>query len=161
MPDGLEMFSSPIGEIEITTLGGKLFSSGFSCLYASETLQTNTLTGEVITQLKAYFEGKLKIFDLPLQYNGTELQLKAMKFIESIPFGETISYSEMAKALSVLSGSRAIGNLVGKNPMLIVVPCHRVIGSNGKITGYAGGTERKRWLLQHELNNSNRADRLF
>jgi len=68
MPDGLEIFSSPIGEIEITTLGGKLFSSGFSHLYASETLQTNTLTGEVITQLKAYFEGKLKIFDLPLQY---------------------------------------------------------------------------------------------
>ena len=161
MPDGLEMFSSPIGEIEITTLGGKLFSSGFSRLYASETLQTNTLTGEVITQLKAYFEGKLKKFDLPLQYNGTELQLKAMKFIESIPFGETISYSEMAKALSVLSGSRAIGNLVGKNPMLIVVPCHRVIGSNGKITGYAGGVDRKLWLLQHELNNSHRADRLF
>jgi methylated-DNA-[protein]-cysteine S-methyltransferase len=161
IPDGLEICSSPIGEIEIAALNDMLISCTFSRLFAKETIQPNAITSEGVKQLKAYFVGKLKQFDLPLDYEGTELQIRVLKLLETIPYGKTISYSDMAKVLSLHLGSRAVGNLIGKNPLLIFIPCHRVLGSNGKITGYAGGIDRKRWLLQHELNNSQSADRLF
>jgi methylated-DNA-[protein]-cysteine S-methyltransferase len=161
IPDALERFSTAIGEIEIAALNDMIISCSFSMLHSSENLESNAVTSEAINQLKAYFDGKLKKFELPLDYNGTELQMKVMHLLESIAYGETITYGEIAKKLSVPSGSRAVGNLIGKNPLLILVPCHRVLGTNGKITGYAGGPDRKLWLLQHELTNSKRADRLF
>jgi methylated-DNA-[protein]-cysteine S-methyltransferase len=161
VPDGLEIFSSPIGDIEIASLNDMLISSNFTRYFPSESIQSNAITKEAVRQLDAYFNGKLKKFDLPLDYDGTELQIKVMQLLESIPYGETRSYSEMANMLSLPSGSRAIGNLVGKNPLLILVPCHRVLGSTGKITGYAGGSDRKLWLLQHEMKNSPISGRLF
>ena len=160
-PDGLEIFNSPIGDIEIAALNDMLISCTFSGLYATETIQPNPITREGVNQLKAYFVGKLKKFDLPLDYNGTKLQMKVMQMLESIPYGETITYGDIAKKLSVPSASQAIGKLIGKNPLLIFVPCHRVLGNKGRITGYAGGADRKRWLLQLEMNNSQFTDRLF
>ena len=161
LPDGREIFRSGIGELEIATLNGKIISCTFSDLYSSMGLEANAVTAEACRQLKGYFYGDLKSFDLPLEYDGTDLQLKVMKMLELIPYGITMSYGEMAKKLEVPSGSQAVGNLIGKNPLLILIPCHRVLGKNGKITGYSGGPDRKLWLLQHELKFSHKPGTLF
>lgn len=101
-------------------------------------------------QLAAYFAGELREFDLPLAAVGTPFQHKVWDALMHIPFGETISYGELARRLGDAKASRAVGLANGKNPISIVVPCHRVIGASGDLTGYGGGLERKRWLLDHE-----------
>ncbi len=101
-------------------------------------------------QLLEYFSGSRKIFDLPLQQVGTEFQQKVWAELCNIPFGETISYLELAKRLGDVKCIRAAGTANGKNKIAIIVPCHRVIGSDGSLTGYAGGMHRKDWLLRHE-----------
>ena len=102
------------------------------------------------TQLKAYFNNQLKDFDLKLNPEGTDFQKKVWKQLETIPYGKTISYQELSKQLGDVKAIRAVANANGKNPLWIIIPCHRVIGSNGKLTGYAGGLQRKQWLLNHE-----------
>ncbi len=101
-------------------------------------------------QLREYFEGQRTEFDLRLAPVGTPFQLSVWEALESIPAGATDSYGAIAARLGQGSASRAVGAAVGRNPISIIVPCHRVIGSNGQLTGYAGGLERKRWLLDHE-----------
>ncbi|WP_179009538.1 methylated-DNA--[protein]-cysteine S-methyltransferase [Winogradskyella forsetii] len=101
-------------------------------------------------QLMAYFENSLKVFDLKLNPKGTEFQKKVWKQLETIPYGKTISYLELSKQLGDAKAIRAVASANGKNPLWIVVPCHRVIGSDGSLTGYAGGLHRKQWLLNHE-----------
>jgi len=111
---------------------------------------------ELKRQLSLYFEGKLNKFDLPLKLTGTEFQKKVWKALLDIPFGETRSYAEQAKAIGKLSAVRAVANANGDNLISIVIPCHRVIGSNGSLTGYGGGIDNKKWLLDHEkLQNTN------
>ena len=105
-----------------------------------------------VTQLGEYFEGKRVDFDLPLDPHGTEFQKQAWAALVKIPFGETISYGEQAVMLGDKNKSRAVGAANGKNPIPIVVPCHRVVGSNGHLTGFAGGLDVKAWLLDHEFN---------
>src|SRR5581483_1764216 len=100
-----------------------------------------------IAQLEAYFAGELRDFDLPLAPAGTPFQMRVWKALRAIPFGETQSYGELANDLGDRNASRAVGLANGRNPIGIVVPCHRVIGANGALTGYGGGIERKRWLL--------------
>ena len=102
------------------------------------------------TQLKEYFNGKRKTFDLRLDPIGTEFQNKVWRALREIPFGETCSYGELAKKLGSPKASRAVGAANGKNPISIVVPCHRVIGQNGKLTGFAGGLDKKEILLKLE-----------
>ena len=102
------------------------------------------------TQLKAYFNNKLKTFDLKLNPKGTNFQKKVWKQLEKIPFGKTISYLDLAKQLGDAKTIRAAASANGKNPLWIIVPCHRVIGTDGSLTGYAGGLHRKQWLLNHE-----------
>jgi len=102
-------------------------------------------------QLDEYFAGSRVEFDLPLDPDGTAFQQDAWKALRTIPFGETISYGEQARRLGDKNKSRAVGAANGKNPIPIVVPCHRVVGSNGHLTGFAGGIEIKAWLLDHEL----------
>jgi methylated-DNA-[protein]-cysteine S-methyltransferase len=102
------------------------------------------------TQLKAYFNNKLKTFDLKLNPEGTDFQKKVWKQLEKIPFGKTISYLDLAKQLGDAKTIRAAASANGKNPLWIIVPCHRVIGTDGSLTGYAGGLHRKQWLLNHE-----------
>ncbi|WP_243473324.1 methylated-DNA--[protein]-cysteine S-methyltransferase [Winogradskyella sp. MH6] len=102
------------------------------------------------TQLKAYFNNKLKTFDLKLNPEGTDFQKKVWKQLEKIPYGKTISYLELAKQLGDVKTIRAAASANGKNPLWIIVPCHRVIGTDGSLTGYAGGLHRKQWLLNHE-----------
>ena len=105
---------------------------------------------EVKAQLRAYFEGRLTDFDLPLAPQGTEFQLRVWRELRGIPYGETISYSELARRIANPNASRAVGMANAHNPISIIVPCHRVIGADSSLTGYAGGLERKRMLLTHE-----------
>ena len=102
---------------------------------------------DVERQLKDYFSGKLKKFSLKLDFNGTEFQKKVWKALLTIPFGETRSYAEIAKQIGSPKAVRAVGAANGKNPISIIAPCHRVIGANGKLTGFAGGLKAKALLL--------------
>lgn len=101
-------------------------------------------------QLAEYFAGTRQRFDLPLAPRGTPFQLAVLKALREIPFGATCSYGDIARRLGQPTASRAVGAANGRNPLAIVLPCHRVIGSDGSLTGYAGGLAAKRWLLRHE-----------
>ena len=105
---------------------------------------------DITAQLGAYFKGDLINFDVPLKLGGTEFQRKVWSHLRDIPYGETISYGELARRVGSPNASRAVGLANGRNPISIIVPCHRVIGSNGQLTGYGGGLDRKTWLLEHE-----------
>jgi len=107
-------------------------------------------TAAVRQQLEEYFAGARKDFDLTLAPRGTEFQRRVWRALEQIPFGETRSYGELAAQLGVPNASRAVGRANGTNPISIIVPCHRVIGATGALTGYGGGLPIKQWLLQHE-----------
>lgn len=105
---------------------------------------------EAVTQLQDYFEGKRTSFDFKLNPQGTEFQQKVWQELLEIPFGKTVSYMDITKKLGDVKAIRAVASANGKNPLWIVVPCHRVIGTDGSLTGYAGGLWRKKWLLEHE-----------
>ena len=105
---------------------------------------------EAVLQLQEYFEGKRTHFTFLLHPSGTEFQKKVWQELLNIPFGKTCSYLELSKKLGDVKAIRAVAAANGKNPLWIVVPCHRVIGANGSLTGYAGGLWRKKWLLEHE-----------
>ena len=105
---------------------------------------------EAVSQLTDYFEGKRADFDFKLNPKGTEFQQKVWQALLEIPFGKTMSYMELSKKLGDVKAIRAVASANGKNPLWIVVPCHRVIGTDGSLTGYAGGLWRKKWLLEHE-----------
>lgn len=101
-------------------------------------------------QLREYFEGKRERFSLNLNPEGTDFQKRVWKVLGEIPFAKTVSYLELSKTLGDVKAIRAVASANGKNPLWIVIPCHRVIGSDGSLTGYAGGLHRKKWLLDHE-----------
>lgn len=105
---------------------------------------------EAVTQLNAYFQGHRTHFDFKLKPKGTEFQQKVWQALLEIPYGKTCSYLELSKKLGDIKAIRAVASANGKNPLWIVVPCHRVIGTDGSLTGYAGGLWRKKWLLEHE-----------
>lgn len=105
---------------------------------------------DCVTQLKAYFNNQLKTFNLKLNPEGTTFQKKVWKALLDIPFGKTTTYLQLSKQLGDVKAIRAVANANGKNPLWIIIPCHRVIGSDGSLTGYAGGLHRKQWLLNHE-----------
>lgn len=116
--------------------------------------ESNTVIPEELQpaakQLEEYFEGKRQVFNLKLAPEGTEFQKKVWKALLEIPYGKTMSYLELSKKLGDVKAIRAVAAANGKNPLWIVIPCHRVIGSDGSLTGYAGGLHRKKWLLDHE-----------
>lgn len=101
-------------------------------------------------QLAEYFAGERQQFDVPLKLAGTSFQLCVWQELAKIPFGTTITYAELAQRVGQPTASRAVGNANGRNPISIIVPCHRVIGASGKLTGYAGGVAKKKWLLEWE-----------
>jgi methylated-DNA-[protein]-cysteine S-methyltransferase len=109
---------------------------------------------DVVRQLDAYFEGRLRRFELPLEPVGTPFQLAVWAALREIPYGETISYGELASRVGRPGSARAVGLANGRNPLPIVVPCHRVIGANGRLVGYAGGLARKRLLLDLEARHA-------
>ena len=105
---------------------------------------------EAVLQLQDYFDGKRTTFTFPLNPSGTDFQKKVWDELLHIPFGKTCSYLDLSKKLGDVKAIRAVASANGKNPLWIVIPCHRVIGSDGSLTGYAGGLWRKKWLLEHE-----------
>ncbi|MCW5600830.1 methylated-DNA--[protein]-cysteine S-methyltransferase [Nitrosomonas sp.] len=109
---------------------------------------------ETISQLKAYFAKELHQFDLPLKATGTAFQEKVWQLLTTISYGETVSYKSIAERIQSPKAVRAVGLANGKNPISIIIPCHRVIGANGKLVGYGGGLPRKQWLLAHEAKQS-------
>lgn len=106
--------------------------------------------------MNKYFSGKLFLFDLKLNPSGTDFQKNVWKEVLKIPFGSTKTYQEIADAVGDPGAGRAVGNANSHNPIPIIIPCHRVVGANGKLTGYAGGIDKKDWLIQHELKLSNK-----
>ncbi|XCF06578.1 methylated-DNA--[protein]-cysteine S-methyltransferase [Tamlana crocina] len=144
------IFKSPLGFTKI--IGDHNGITSVSILN-SEEKTSNIIPVELedcVLQLNEYFEGTRKQFSLKLNPQGTDFQKKVWKQLELIPYGKTISYLELSKQLGDIKAIRAVANANGKNPLWIIVPCHRVIGSNGSLTGYAGGLKRKKWLLEHE-----------
>lgn len=113
------------------------------------------LLSEAAAQLTAYFAGELETFELSLDnHKGTAFQQQVWQALRTIPFGQTVSYGDIARQINAPTAVRAVGAANGKNPLAIVVPCHRVIGANGSLTGYAGGIDNKRWLLAHEARRT-------
>jgi methylated-DNA-[protein]-cysteine S-methyltransferase len=112
-----------------------------------------------VTQLKEYFEGKRTDFSFKMNPKGTDFQQKVWKALLDVPYGKTRSYLEQSKIMGDVKAIRAVASANGKNPLWIVVPCHRVIGTDGSLTGYVGGVWRKKWLLEHE--NPTNQQRLF
>ncbi|MGZ3920760.1 MAG: methylated-DNA--[protein]-cysteine S-methyltransferase [Bacteroidia bacterium] len=156
-------FPSPLGEIEIRYDKDFIYAfhfceDGFS---KKEEGQKTGLIEKAQKQLSDYFNGTLKEFDLPLNLRGTDFQQKVWNELCTIDYGRTLSYLQLARQLGDEKCIRAAASANGKNPFAIVIPCHRVIGTNGSLTGYAGELWRKQWLLDHEAKTSGVYDKLF
>jgi len=142
---------SPVGELRLYAAQGELVGVYLPGQAAPPgTLQRSGVLGCAVAQLAEYFAGQRRVFDLPLAPRGTGFQVLVWQALTRIPHGETRSYRELAGSLGRPSACRAVGAANGRNPISIIVPCHRVIASNGDLTGYAGGLAAKRWLLEHE-----------
>lgn len=143
------VIASPLGNIRLVAADGFLLSCSFTEDPLSE--KTNNLFFlDIISQLTYYFEGNLKLFNIPVAIGGTEFQKRVWMEVNKIPFGQTASYKDIARALAKPTAVRAVGSANGTNPLLIIIPCHRIIASTGELTGYAGGLWRKLKLLQME-----------
>lgn len=141
-------YTSPMGILEI--LGT---SKGISSVQFVETIGSSEIPESLkkcFEQLDEYFQGSRKVFSLQLDMQGTEFQKRVWKELLNIPFGKTISYFDVAKNIGDSKASRAIGNANGLNKILIIIPCHRVIGKNGALSGYAAGVHNKQWLMEFE-----------
>jgi methylated-DNA-[protein]-cysteine S-methyltransferase len=146
-------YSSEIGVIEITATSTAIKTLNFvdeKVMADTEDTEFPEVLQAGLEQLDEYFRGKRSQFALSLELDGTVFQKKVWHQLLSIPFGKTASYLEIALAIGNRNAVRAVGAANGKNPISIIVPCHRVIGNNGKLTGYGGGLWRKEWLLKHE-----------
>lgn len=152
---------TPVGFLNLSTDNEKLYTVSFSATPVTSSKYVPAVIQQCVSQLEEYFDGSRKEFDLKLNLAGTTFQKKVWEYIQNIPFGETATYIEVAEALGSKKLTRAVGLANSKNPIPIIIPCHRIIGSSGKLTGYAGGIERKKWLLQHELKYSTPKNRLF
>jgi methylated-DNA-[protein]-cysteine S-methyltransferase len=144
------IINSPLG---YTKISGNKYGIASVTILNSEEKITDIIPDvleDCVIQLKEYFEGNRKQFTLKLNPQGTDFQKKVWDKLEQIPFGKTISYLDLSKQLGDVKAIRAVANANGKNPIWVIIPCHRVIGSNGSLTGYAGGLHRKQWLLEHE-----------
>jgi len=144
------IINSPLGFTKI--IGDKRGIASITILNSNEKI-TDIIPQELedcVDQLNAYFRGERQQFNLEINPKGTEFQKRVWQFLLNIPFGKTTTYLELSKQLGNVKAIRAVANANGKNPLWIVVPCHRVIGSDGSLTGYAGGLQRKQWLLEHE-----------
>ena len=144
------IISSPLGFIKINGDENGISTVIILNSEEKETTVIPEVLQECVYQLNDYFDGKRTEFDLNLNPEGTEFQQRVWNELQKISYGKTISYLELSKQLGDVKAIRAVANANGKNPLWIIVPCHRVIGSDGNLTGYAGGLYRKQWLLEHE-----------
>jgi len=142
--------TTPIGVLKLSSDERHLKSISFDAEYIENTSYVPEVLINAQTQLKEYFAGNRQTFDLPVDPEGTEFQNRVWEQVAAVPFGCTKSYGGISRALGSEDSGRAVGMANGKNPLPIIIPCHRIIGQNGKLTGYAGGLDRKKWLLLHE-----------
>lgn len=151
--------ASPIGDLHLT-----FGDSALTGLYVSNhpvvknlwprTLEPSSLARAVERELDAYWSGALRNFSIPLAPRGTEWQMKVWAELVKVPYGRTITYLELASKVGRPRAARAVGSANARNPISVLIPCHRVIASTGKLTGYAGGLDRKGWLLDHERGSN-------
>jgi len=149
-------YPSPLGIMEITGTEEAIYDISFT----DKKTQTHPFQENIPTVLKTcydelddYFKGERRTFSVPYVYEGTEFQEAVWHALTTVPYGETASYLDIARAVNREKAVRAVGGTNGKNKLSIIVPCHRIIGANGKLTGYASGLWRKKWLLAHEQKN--------
>ena len=158
-PTRYAILPSPIGDLLLTA-----DAAGLTGLYMTPHkdrpektpawIHDERAVGTALAQVKAYFAGELTEFHLPLAPSGTEFQLRVWRALLEIPYGETTTYGALARRIGNADAARAVGLANGQNPISIIVPCHRVVGSDGSLTGYGGGLDRKRFLLDHEARHA-------
>ena len=160
-PLGATTLDTPVGELTIVAsdagvravlwpVDGERERTGIGDVGTETPSTTRAVLDQARAQLEEYFRGERTTFDVPLDPVGTEFQQAAWRALRTIEFGHTASYGEQAERMGDRNKARAVGAANGKNPISIMVPCHRVVGSDGSLTGFAGGTTTKRWLLDHE-----------
>ncbi|WP_024955163.1 methylated-DNA--[protein]-cysteine S-methyltransferase [Sulfurospirillum arcachonense] len=144
-------YNSPIGILKLCCSESSLEGLSFVQYAEENPKQISKILSTCKEQLDRYFSGKLKSFDIPIEFTkGTEFQQNVWKALQNIPYGETRSYKDIATIIGNPKAVRAVGGANNKNPIGIIIPCHRVIGSSGKLVGYASGLDNKEWLLKHE-----------
>lgn len=150
-------FESPIGELLLTASASALTGVWFpgtgevtAAAAGDGRGPGNAVLTQACEQLVEYFAGRRTTFAVPLQPVGTPFQRRVWEALRAIPYGTTLSYGELARRLGDVRATRAVGAANGRNPIPIIVPCHRVVGADGSLTGFGGGLDRKRWLLEHE-----------
>lgn len=143
-------YNSPIGLVEVISNDDSILSVNFVEKEEEELEEHPEVLVQCIKELDEYFKGQRKNFTVKLETQGTEFQKSVWNELTRIPFGDTVSYKYIAEAINNPKAVRAVGNANHNNSLGIIIPCHRVVGTNGKLTGYAGGIWRKEWLLQHE-----------
>ena len=144
-----DYFDSPLGTIEFNA-SDKGITQVIFCGTKKSTILRNGITEQCKQELAEYFSGSRHVFGVPLDPQGTTFQKAVWQGLSTIQFGKTVTYLDIAKLVNKPKAAQAVGGANGRNPISIIVPCHRVIGTNGTLTGYAGGLERKLWLLNHE-----------
>ena len=163
-------YSSPVGVLEIRSTGSNISEVLFANTWKGAQVKEEEISftqpraavlNKCIKQLDEYFSGKRREFSLPLAQTGTEFQHTVWDELCRIPYGKTISYLELSKRIGNVKAIRAVGTANGNNSISIIVPCHRVIGSNGSLVGYGGDLWRKKWLLEHEAKVANGLLSLF
>ena len=160
----INIYHSPLGRISIEGTSSAISAITFleeDSLIIEDSKKMPMVIDHCAFLLTEYFAGRLFSFDIETQVNGTPFQLEIWKLLSDIPFGKTISYLELSKRFGDVNAIRAVGTANGKNPLSIVVPCHRVIGSKGELTGYAGKIWRKQWMLEHENSIVSKQQSLF
>ena len=146
------IYKTPLGTLQIEAEDGFITEIKFleADANSSDNKNTSAVIKSCLRELEEYFNRTRKIFSIPLKLEGTEFEKQVWNELRNIPYGKTITYEELASRLGDVKKIRAAGRASGKNPLPIIVPCHRVIGKDGSFVGYAGGIHRKEWLLAHE-----------
>lgn len=159
--NAIAYLESPVGIVRIVVSNTALTDVIFVEEKTNDTTEETPLLVEAKQQLLAYFNGEIQVFTVPIEPVGTDFQKRVWNELLKIPYGKTISYLELAKRLGDEKVIRAAASANGKNPIGVIIPCHRVIGNDGKLVGYAGGLHRKRWLLALENKHANGVIELF
>lgn len=157
----VDVIETPIGNMVVKATKQAIHHIYFDDEQVDLKLNPSDLTQETKNQLQQYFSGSLRYFDLPIEQEGTPFQHQVWSALQQIPYGKRISYLNLAHQFNDENLVRAVANANGKNQLAIVVPCHRVVGSDGKLTGYAWGLKRKSWLLDFEAKTSGQKLSLF
>lgn len=147
------VYNTPLGRLTIASDGSSITHVLFGACELEGIKRPTALTNMASNQLQEYLAGKRKAFDLPLAPSGTEFQLRVWHALRDIPYGETRTYAEVAEMIGSPRSSRAVGSANNRNPIAMIIPCHRVIGAGGNLVGYAAGLHIKRWLLDMEARN--------